>query len=143
MNTKSKRSNGVKVTPDEKREMVDLIIQKKLEGISFNAISKELQCTYETTKRYWDEYVLAQGDVDCSQLLRERRLLTNRILEKTIRLFYADAIDIKAVETAMNLTDRYNGLTQHLATAIVEQLPPLLELRIIPVVVEMPPTTND
>jgi hypothetical protein len=142
MNTKSKRTNGIKVTPDEKREMVDLIVQKKLEGISFNAISKELQCTYETTKRYWDEYVLAQGDVDCSQLLRERRLLTNRILEKTIRLFYADAIDIKAVETAMNLTDRYNGLTQHLATAIVEQLPPLLELKIIPVVVEMPPVNE-
>ncbi len=142
MNTKSKRSHGIKITPDEKREMVDLIVQKKLEGISFNAISKELQCTYETTKRYWDEYVLAQGDVDCSQLLRERRLLTNRILEKTIRLFYADAIDIKAVETAMNLTDRYNGLTQHLATAIVEQLPPLLELKIIPVVVEMPPVNE-
>ena len=131
MNTKSKRGNGVKITPDEKKQMTESIVTMKLEGMSFNAISVEIQCTFETVKKYWDEFVTAQGDVDPTQLLKERRLITERVLEKSLRQYYSGMIPIKDVSIAMEQADKYNGLNQYLDKLVVAaQLPPLLEIRV-------------
>lgn len=142
MDSNLKRGRGIKISPADKKAMVESIVQRKLEGVSFSSISRELECNFETVRRYWDEYVSAQGDVDCSQLLRERRMMCDRLLDKTLRLFYAGAVSIKDVEAAINMSDRYCGLSQHLSTLVVSNLPPLLEIVVRNVQVDLPPTND-
>jgi len=51
-------------------------------------------------------------------------------------------IPIKAVAIAMEQADKYNGLNQYLDKLVVAaQLPPLLEIRVQQVQLELPPAS--
>ena len=131
------------IPTDEKKVLMDKITVMKLEGSTTQFVATELGLCWNTVDKYWSDIIANAGDVDPVQLLAERRLQTQRLLGKTLRSFYANEIPIRDVSIAMEQADRYNGLTQYLDKMVVAaQLPPLLEIKVISVELELPPTNN-
>ena len=131
------------IPPDEKQILLGKIATLKLEGNSIQSIADELSLSWGTADKYWNEVLISTGDVDPIQLLKERRLVTERLLNKSLKSYYAGEIPIKDVATAMEMADKFNGLTQYIDTLVTSaQLPPLLEIRVLPVQLELPPTNN-
>ena len=131
------------IPPDEKQILLGKIATLKLEGNSIQSIADELSLSWGTADKYWNEVLISTGDVDPIQLLKERRLVTERLLNKSLKSYYSGEISIKDVSIAMEQADRYNGLTQYLDKMVVAaQLPPLLEIKVISVELELPPTNN-
>ena len=122
---------------------MDKITIMKLEGSTTQFVATELGICWNTADKYWSDIVANAGDVDPAQLLRERRLVTERLLNKSLRSYYAGEISIKDVLIAMEQADKYNGLNQYIDRLVVaDQLPPLLEIRVLPVQLELPPANN-
>jgi len=131
------------IPTDEKKVLMDKITIMKLEGETTQSVATELGICWNTADKYWSDIIANAGEVDPVQLLAERRLQTQRLLGKTLRSFYANEIPIKDVSISMELADRYSGLTQYLDKMVVAgQLPPLLEIKVISVQLESPPTNN-
>ena len=127
----------------EKKALMDKITVMKLEGSTTQFVATELGLCWNTVDKYWSDIIANASDVDPIQLLAERRLQTQRLLGKTLRSFYANEIPIKDVSISMELADRYSGLTQYLDKMVVaDRLPPLLEIKVISVQLESPPTNN-
>ena len=131
------------IPTDEKKALMDKITIMKLEGETTQFVATELGLCWNTVDKYWSDIIANAGDVDPVQLLAERRLQTQRLLGKTLRSFYANEIPIKDVAISMELADKYSGLAQYLDKMVVaDQLPPLLEIKVISVQLELPPTNN-
>ena len=131
------------IPTDEKKALMDKITIMKLQGETTQSVATELGICWNTADKYWSDIVANAGDVDPVQLLRERRLVTERLLNKSLKSYYAGEIPIKDVSISMELADKYNGLTRYLDTLVtVDQLPPLLEIKVISVQLESPPTNN-
>ena len=131
------------ISPDEKQILVGQIATLKLEGETTESVAVKLGLSWNTVDKYWNEVLISQGDLEPTQLLKERRLQTERLLGKTLRSFYAGDISIRDVSIAFETADKYNGLTQYLDKQVVtDQLPPLLEIRVLPVELELPPANN-
>ena len=126
-----------------KTELMEEVVRFRLEGETFRGIASKLSIDNETVHRYWHEYLKLSGEANVEDLLKHRRLTTERLLEKSLRSYYAGEIPIKDVSIAMEQADKYNGLTRYLDKMVVaDQLPPLLEIRILPVELELPPNNN-
>ena len=131
------------IPTDEKKALMDRITIMKLEGETTQSVATQLGLCWNTVDKYWSDIIANAGDVDQTQLLRERRLVTERLLNKSLRSYYAGEIPIKDVSIAMEQADKYNGLNQYIDKLVVaDQLPPLLEIRVLPVELELPPTNN-
>ena len=128
---------------DEKKALMDRITIMRLEGETIQSIADELGLSWGTADKYWNEVLLNTGDIEPNQLIKERRLQTERLLGKSLRQFYAGTHPLKDVAIAMEMADKFNGLNQYLDTLVtVDQLPPLLEIKVISVQLESPPTNN-
>ena len=122
-----------------KTELMEEVVRFRLEGETFRGIASKLSIDNETVHRYWNEYLKLSGETNVEDLLKQRRLTTERLLEKSLRSYYAGEISIKDVSIAMEQADKYNSLTQYLDKQVVaDQLPPLLEMRVLPVELELP-----
>ena len=131
------------IPTDEKKALMDKITIMKLEGETTQFVATQLGLCWNTVDKYWSDIIANAGDVNPTQLLRERRLVTERLLNKSLRSYYAGEIPIKDVSIAMEQADKYNGLNQYIDKLVVaDQLPPLLEIRVLPVELELPPTNN-
>ena len=126
-----------------KTELMEEVVRFRLEGETFRGIASKLTIDTETVHRYWHEYLKVSGEANVEDLLKQRMLTTERLLEKSLRSYYAGEIPIKDVSIAMEQADKYNGLNQYLDKLVVaDQLPPLLEIRVLPIELELPPTNN-
>jgi len=131
------------IPTDEKKALLDRITIMKLQGETTQSVATQLGLCWNTVDKYWSEVLTSAGDVDPIQLLRERRLITERLLNKSLRSFYANEIPIRDVTIAMETADKYSGLNQHLDKMVVSaQLPPLLEIRVQTVQLELPPSND-
>ena len=131
------------IPADEKKGLIDRIAVMKLEGHTTQSVADELGLCWNTVDKYWSGIIASTGDVDLSQLLRERRLITERILNKSLRAYYAGEIQIRDVTLAMEQADKYSGLTGYLDKLVVtSQLPPLLEIIVQQVKLDEPPEND-
>ena len=112
----------------------------KLEGENNHSIANELGIAWETVDKYWDEVLEEAGTTtDPAKLIRERMLVTEKLVSKSVRDFYAARSGIREVAVAMELADRYNGLNRHLASVEPEKLPAMLSIEVKSVPFEKPP----
>lgn len=126
-----------------KTELMEEVVRFRLEGETFRGIAGKLTIDTETAHRYWNEYLKLSGDTNVEDLLKQRRLTTERLLEKSLRSYYAGEVGIKDVTLAMEAADKFNGLNQYLDKMVVStQLPPLLEIRVQQVQLELPPAND-
>lgn len=131
------------IPADEKKALMDRITVMKLEGETTQSVATELGLCWNTVDKYWSEVLINTGEVDPIQLLKERRLVTERLLNKSLRSYYAGEIPIRDVSIAMETADKYSGLNQYLDKLVVAaQLPPLLEIRVQTVELELPPSDS-
>lgn len=136
----TKRGRGIPISDDLKAEMKARIAVMKMEGENNYTIAQHLGCAWETVDKYWDELLTETTEtVDVHKLLKERRLVTERLANRSVKDFYAGRCKIQDVAVAFELNDRYTGLAKHLASVSVETLPPLLDICIQQVDVELPP----
>jgi hypothetical protein len=127
-----------------KIELMEDVVRFRLEGETFRGIASKLSIDNETVHRYWNEYLKQSGETNVEDLLKQRRLTTERLLEKSLRSFYAGETPIKDVTLAMEQADKYNGLNQYLANqTVASQLPPLLEVNVHTVTLDLPPSRED
>ena len=141
MATNKKRTS---IPPDVKEDLVNQITIMKLEGEINHTISKRLGIAWDTVEKYWDEVLAKAGvQVDAVRLIQERRMVTERLLSKSIRDFYTAKSGIKEVAIAMELADKYNGVTTSLTTETLDKLPPLLTVEVKNVPFEIPPVQLD
>ena len=116
---------------ENKAELQLEVVRLKCEGEHFNAIASKLKLAHETVKRYWDDYQRDNQSVNVEALLFERRQVCERLLSRTIRLYYAGDADIKSVAVVMEMANKMSGIDLLLAKSILrEDLPPLLEIRV-------------
>ena len=138
MATNRKRTS---ISSDLKDELIARITVLKLEGENNHTISNELGCAWETVEKYWDEILEKSGvQIDAIKLIKERRMVTERLVGKSIRNFYSGTAPIRDVAIAMEMADKYNGVAKLLETGTNEKLPPLLTIEVTNVEVELPPT---
>ena len=129
---------------ENKAEMQLEIVRLKCEGEPFNAIAGRLKLAHETVKRYWDDYQRDNQSVDVEALLFERRQVCERLLSRTIRQYYSGEADIKSVSIVMEMANKMSGLDIHIAKSLLkDDLPPLLEIVVHNVEIEMPPSSGD
>lgn len=137
MRAKPKRTS---IPEDLKSELKSRITVLKLEGHNNHSISIEIGCAWETVDKYWDEILEEAGEkVDAVKLIKERRMVTERLVGKSIRDFYAGRVPIKDVGIALQIADNYNGVTALLATETPEKLPTLLSIEVMNIEFEKPP----
>lgn len=141
MATNRKRTS---IPSDLKQELINRITVMKLEGENNHTISNELGIAWETVDKYWDEVIEKAGiQIDATKLIRERMMVTERLVSKSIRDFYSARSGIREVAIAMELADKYNGVTASLATETPDKkLPALLSIEVQSVPVELPPETQ-
>ena len=138
MATNRKRTS---IPSDLKQELINRITVMKLEGENNHTISNELGIAWETVNKYWDEVLEKAGvQIDTTKLIRERMMVTERLVSRSIRDFYSARSGIREVAIAMELADKYNGVTAVLSTKTIEKLPSLLTIEVQNVEVELPPT---
>jgi hypothetical protein len=127
--------------PSELKEELKIrITVMKLEGECNHSIANDLGLSWTTVDKYWDEILEQAGvQIDAVKLIRERRMVTERLVGKSVRDFYAARSGIREVAIAMELADKYNGVTASLAIEPTEKLPALLSIEVMNVEVEMPP----
>ena len=127
------------IPSDEKNKLVARITAMKLEGHSTQSIADELELCWNTVDKYWREVLASAGEIDPIQLLKERIMVTERLLSKTIRSHYAGEAPVKDVISVMEMANKMSGIDAYLTsrTAAVE-MPPLLEVRVHHVELEMP-----
>ena len=100
----------------------------------------ELGIAWETVDKYWDEVLEKAGvQIDATKLIRERMMVTERLVSRSIRDFYSARSGIREVAIAMELADKYNGVTASLATETPDKLPALLTIEVQNVEVELAP----
>lgn len=137
MRAKPKRTS---IPEDLKSELKTRISAMKLEGGNNHTISNELGIAWETVDKYWDEVLEEAGEkVDAVKLIKERRMVTERLVGKSVRDFYAGRSGIKDVAIAMELADRYNTVSKHLVVETPEKMPYLLTITVQNVDIELPP----
>ena len=89
MATNRKRTS---IPSDLKTELINRITVMKLEGENNHTISNELGIAWETVDKYWDEVLEKAGvQVDAVKLIKERRMVTERLVGRTIKDFYLAA----------------------------------------------------
>jgi hypothetical protein len=139
----SKKSTRTSIPNDEKVELKCKISTMKSQGENNNVIAKALDIDYGTVKKYWGEIIEESGEkADPAKLLIAHRIFAKKAMEKTLRDFYADKCDIKAVAVAMELANDLNGVNHLIQTATpTEKLPPLLTIQVQNVEIEMPPSS--
>ena len=129
---------------ENKAELQLEVVRLKCEGEPFNAIASKLKLAHDTVKRYWDDYQRDNQSVDVEALLFERRQVCERLLSRTIRLYYAGDVDIKAISIAMEMANKMSGIDIIIAKSLLkEDLPPLLEIVVHNVDIEMPTSSGD
>ena len=126
------------IPSEEKKKLVSRITLMKLEGHSNQSIADELAMCWNTVDKYWREVLATTGDIDPLQLLKERRLMTERLLNKSLRDHYDGLATAKDVLAIMATADRYNGLDRYLESKTETKLPPLLEIVVQTVELELP-----
>ena len=114
----------------------------KLEGHSNQSVADEPAMCWNTVDKYWREVLAITGDIDPLQLLKERRLMTERLLNKSLRDHYDGLAAVKDVLAVMATADRYSGLDQFLESKTTESLPPLLEIIVQQVTLDEPPEND-
>lgn len=127
------------IPSEEKKKLVSRITAMKLEGHSNQQIADELAMCWNTVDKYWREVLATSSDIDPLQLLRERRLVIERLLNKSLRDYYSGLTTARDVLAIMAITDRYSGLDQYLESKTETKLPPLLEIVVQQVELELPP----
>jgi hypothetical protein len=131
------------ISPDEKKILVGKVTALKLEGETTESVAVALGLAWGTVDKYYREILLSQGDIEPLELIKERRLQTERLLGKTLRNFYAGTVGMKDVAIAIQLADTFNGVSQYLDKLVVAtQLPPLLEIIVQNVNLDLPPTNT-
>jgi hypothetical protein len=129
---------------ENKAELQLEVVRLKCEGEPFNAIASKLQISHDTTKRYWNDYQRDNQTVDVEALLFERRQVCERLLSRTIRQYYTGEVDIKAIAIAMEMANKMSGIDLIIAKSLLsENLPPLLEIVVHNIDIEMPPSSGD
>lgn len=128
------------IPTDLKEELINRITVMKLEGENNHTIANELGMSWVTVDKYWDEILERSGiQVDAIKLIKERRMVTERLVGKSIKNFYSGVSPIRDVAIAMELADKYNGVSASLATETPEKLPAMLSIEVQNVDVELPP----
>lgn len=137
MATNRKRTS---ISVDLKQELINRITVLKLEGENNHSISNELGIAWETVDKYWDEVLEKAGvQIDAVKLIKERQMVTERLVGKSIRNFYSGVSPIRDVAIAVELADKYNGITAHLAIETPDKLPAMLNIEVTNIPFELPP----
>lgn len=140
MATNRKRTS---IPSELKEELKIRITVMKLEGFCNHSIANELGLSWTTVDKYWDEILEQSGvQVDAIKLIRERRMITERLVGKSVRDFYSGRSGIREIAIALELADKYNGVTAILATEAPDKLPALLSIEVKNIEVEKPPTEH-
>jgi len=128
---------------EAKQSLIDQVCLMKLEGETTQAIATKLGLCWNTVDKYWSNVLASTADIDPIQLLKERRLVTEKILSKSLRGFYANKVPLKDLSIAFELADKFSGINQYLDKLVVTtQLPPLLEIIVQSVKLDLPPTNT-
>jgi DNA-binding transcriptional MerR regulator len=137
-----KREQGRKLTSDEKTEMLKHIVELRVTGFTLTAIARELDCRYETVKKLWNSYLGNLEDVDRPKTIRERSTQAEAALLKALRDYHHGKNSMRDVKAAFDVADKYFIDPYLKQLQPTQDLPPILDLQVQEVSIELPPSED-
>lgn len=128
--------------PEKKAQLLIDIAELKYQGEAYGAIATKLKISHQTVVKYWKEILQATVPPDPAELVIEYRGITRRIAEKAIRDFHKGKVFAKDAIAAIQFANDFNGVNTYLDSATPERPPNLLQLEIVQVPFELPPSRD-
>lgn len=127
-------------TPEKKAELLLQIAELRYRGLTFGGIATELKISYQTVAKYFNEVISASKPPDPVHLVTEYRESTSRMVDRAIGEYYKGRMQPKEVIAMMDFANKFNGVNKHLESVTPERPPNLLQIEVVNVPFELPPT---